>query len=166
MVELVRDGLTRTPITRGSLGDALDVALASFPEEDHPGIRFIYSRLLDGAHYWDPGEGVWCTLHTYYVWRVGGVPAAVTGIYQHTETGTYWLGWFGVRPEFRRQGIGTEVLRVVERDARALGTACLYLYTGAENKAGRAFWEAQGYRVTGSTFLLEQRLQVVYRKVL
>ena len=48
---------------------------------------------------------------------------AITGLYSDfdiTETNSIWLGWFGVRPDYRRQKIGTKVLEFTINEAYKL----------------------------------------------
>ena len=48
---------------------------------------------------------------------------AITGLYSDfdiTETNSIWLGWFGVRPKYRRKKIGTEVLNYTINEAYKL----------------------------------------------
>ena len=48
---------------------------------------------------------------------------AITGLYSDFdiyETNSIWLGWFGVKPQFRRNKIGTEVLNFTINEAYKL----------------------------------------------
>ena len=54
-----------------------------------------------------------------------------------------------VAPEHRRRGVGTEMLREVERRLAVLGVQQINLETAADNEAGTAFWQRHGYRTIG-----------------
>ena len=61
-----------------------------------------------------------------------------------------WLAGVFVAPDYRRQGIGIELVRRIVQDASALGVRQLYLYTpGAEQFYSRHGWsvvERTNYR--------------------
>ena len=61
-----------------------------------------------------------------------------------------WLAGVFVAPDYRRQGIGIELVRRVVQDASALGVRRLYLYTpGVERFYSRHGWsvvERTNYR--------------------
>lgn len=50
-----------------------------------------------------------------------------------------------VREEWRRQGIGTELLRLVEERARKMGIGALYLHAEADNPDAVRLYESLGY---------------------
>ena len=54
-----------------------------------------------------------------------------------------------VLEELRRAGVGTALLRDLERRMAARGTRQIELETATTNAAGVAFWEHHGYRKTG-----------------
>ena len=67
---------------------------------------------------------------------------AITGLYSDfdiNETNSIWLGWFGVRPEFRRRSIGAEVLNFTIKEAYELAKKYpikfLRLYTSIDENA-------------------------------
>jgi ribosomal protein S18 acetylase RimI-like enzyme len=63
-----------------------------------------------------------------------------------------WDGWRGsfyrlaVRPEWRRQGIGTALVRAGEERLRGLGAERLTAIVVGDECAAAALWEAAGYR--------------------
>jgi RimJ/RimL family protein N-acetyltransferase len=76
----------------------------------------------------------------------------VSGLYRRPESPTHlsWLGWFAVRPKFRRKGFGSAAIhRLVDR-ARTIGCKELWVYTGAPDKAARHFYTKLGFEVLGS----------------
>ena len=56
---------------------------------------------------------------------------------------TPWLAGVFVKPEYRRRGIGSALVKRIEAEARSLGVSTLYLYTPqAESLYGRLGWSA------------------------
>jgi len=62
---------------------------------------------------------------------------------------SYWLGWFIVSKKFRRNRIGTKLLRKVERDLRAMRRRKLFVSTEDNNKEAKSFYTANGFRTEG-----------------
>jgi ribosomal-protein-alanine N-acetyltransferase len=58
------------------------------------------------------------------------------------ERGTGWIATFGVDPDFRRQGIGTELLGAVEN---LLDTDVIRLCVRVSNEAAIRLYERSGY---------------------
>ncbi|MCO6431362.1 MAG: GNAT family N-acetyltransferase [Deltaproteobacteria bacterium] len=53
------------------------------------------------------GKGV--ELLGYYLYASGDTPAGVAGIYRlEGEPDRVWMGWFGVKPEFRKSTLEKE----------------------------------------------------------
>lgn len=99
---------------------------------------------------------VWCGLqpapYALDTWQVeiahtgAGEPLGVLGYYRHPDDrpGRFWVGWLGVVPTARRQGIGGKLLRRVEVRSQAAGANELWVYTEADNQAAAAFYLAHG----------------------
>ena len=51
---------------------------------------------------------------------------------------------------FRRQSVGSLLLRAAEQEAASHGAACMYLETATTNKAAIALWKKHGYRESGT----------------
>lgn len=118
--------------------------------------------VLDMWHKIFPNETLWCgfalaencfqkSLHDpylrYYIHYNGDTPVGISGIYKEdAEPESAWLGWFGVLPEYRRQGFGTKIMDYFIQECRSLGKKYARLYTGAENTIGQKFYEAYGYK--------------------
>ena len=45
----------------------------------------------------------------------------------------YWIGWIGVTPRFRRLGIASQFLKILEEEVVSLGARELLVYTDREN---------------------------------
>lgn len=62
---------------------------------------------------------------------------------------TPWIAAFVVNPKLRGQGIGTQILELLENRAKSLGMGALHLWTEDQ----RDFYSKRGYRVLASTKL-------------
>lgn len=80
-----------------------------------------------------------------------GRDVGICGYYHHDgdAPGRFWLGWFGVIPEARHQGVGTHMLDLVEREASAAGATELWVYTEVDNQAAIDFYRRQGMQPRG-----------------
>jgi ribosomal protein S18 acetylase RimI-like enzyme len=58
-----------------------------------------------------------------------------------------WVYYLGVDPDFRRQGIGTALMRRAEHKLAAMGCPKLNLQIRAHNREVQAFYEKLGYSV-------------------
>lgn len=58
-----------------------------------------------------------------------------------------------VDPNFRRQGIGNELMQAVEKRARELGCYRLYIESQYKHEQGHKFYESLGYKNYGYHFL-------------
>lgn len=69
----------------------------------------------------------------YFLAYFEGKVCGITGIYEDLSLAdddkTLWLGWFGVLPEFRRKGIGTQMLIDTIKEAKKMGAKTFRLYT-------------------------------------
>jgi len=58
-----------------------------------------------------------------------------------------WINYLGVDPEYRRRGIGKQIMRAVEEKIRAMGSPKINLQVRSDNAGVVKFYEAIGYRV-------------------
>jgi ribosomal protein S18 acetylase RimI-like enzyme len=100
------------------------------------------------------GIGKRSTLLEY--WQVFLVRAksqiiGVSGLYRQPEMPSYavWLGWFAIRPQFRRQGFGTKAIQHLCHAATIAGTTELWVYTDSYNDVARTFYTSLGFEVLG-----------------
>lgn len=84
------------------------------------------------------GEGAHCI--------VAEVPGGVAGfiITEHTGDLAHVIT-LDVPPQFRRQSVGSQLLRSAEQEAVSHGCTAIYLETATTNKAAIALWEKHGY---------------------
>lgn len=73
-----------------------------------------------------------------------------------------------VLPEYRRHGMGGELLGCVEGSTRAAGANALWLHVDATNAGAIRLYEAHGYHCEGreENFYAAHRAALVYRKAL
>ena len=76
----------------------------------------------------------------------------VSGLYRQPESPAQlcWLGWFAIRPKFRRKGLGSAAIHGLVDRARTIGCNELWVYTGAPDEAARHFYAKLGFEVLGS----------------
>lgn len=61
-----------------------------------------------------------------------------------------YLYGFRIRPVFRNQGIGTQMMNTIEEDLRARGFRQATLNVGLDNQDARRFYNRLGYLIVGS----------------
>ena len=61
-----------------------------------------------------------------------------------------WVGWFGVRPRFRREGFGTNAMYALFDVAQNIGCQELWVYTGSSDDVAVSFYKSLGFEVLGS----------------
>ena len=75
----------------------------------------------------------------------------VSGLYrqQGMSSNIYWLGWFAIRPEFRRRGFGRASIIAVCDFARHLSCRELWVYTDATDTIAAKFYAGLGFEILG-----------------
>lgn len=66
-------------------------------------------------------------------------------IHQFREETRMYISEIRVNEEYRKQGIGKELLKQVEDKAKELGLGAMYLHAEARNKDARRLYETCGY---------------------
>jgi GNAT superfamily N-acetyltransferase len=139
------------------------VVIRSAGPADHPGIRGLADRLVEGAAPWRPVEGFsaaargWLETslagqdgdHPVWVAELDGTVVGVaTASLQEHFTGQLdsYLGELAVDQRYLRRGVGRQLVAGVEVWALHRGVARVRLDSGAANASGRAFYAALGYR--------------------
>ncbi|MDO5110284.1 MAG: GNAT family N-acetyltransferase [Erysipelotrichaceae bacterium] len=120
-------------VTADNLDDAVSVQEELFPGESG---RANYEEAVYGM-----------SGYRYYLLYEDGECVGVTGLYWYPEDpDSAWLGWFGIREEYRRRHLGTLALKRFEEMAAKQGFRYARLYTGADdNEAAITFYRACGY---------------------
>ena len=86
-----------------------------------------------------------------FIVRVQSEIAGVSGLYRQPGMPSHvcWLGWFAIRPRFRRKGFGSAAIRQICDNARHTGFKELWIYTGARDEIARMFYVGLGFEVLG-----------------
>ena len=76
----------------------------------------------------------------------------VSGLYRQPGMPSHvcWLGWFAVRPQFRRKGFGTAAIHQLCHAARDAGSTELWVYTDRHDEVARIFYLSLGFEVLGA----------------
>lgn len=120
-------------ITENNIEYAVEIQEELFPGESG---RANFEDSLDGT-----------TEYEYFLIYEDGECAGITGLYTYPEDPeSAWLGWFGIRENFRRKHLGSRSLNMFEEMAASRGYKFARLYTDQENNdAAIAFYKANGY---------------------
>jgi RimJ/RimL family protein N-acetyltransferase len=87
-----------------------------------------------------------------FLLRAKGDVVGVSGLYrQPGMAGTVcWIGWFGIRPRFRRQGLGRNSMYALIEFARNLDCKELWVYTGSSDHVAITFYPKLGFGLLGT----------------
>ncbi len=80
----------------------------------------------------------------FYVFEVKELIVSVAALEPHTQEGLGIVRWVYVNPNYQRRGVGTSLMRCIERRARELGLKKLKLVTHE-----RAYWAINFYGKLG-----------------
>lgn len=157
-------------LDRHNLNRALDVAKACFPvERDWEHIQLTYQRFVSGTVlYRAEDETTQEQLLAYFLFCVDSKAAAVSGLYRRDDDPqSFWIGWFGVHPDFRGQGIARAMVAHLEQLTHILGGQVLRVFTsvGEEFAPARRLYESAGFERTGRLEFGGEE-QVIYSKTL
>jgi ribosomal protein S18 acetylase RimI-like enzyme len=75
----------------------------------------------------------------------------VSGLYRQpgTPSSQSWLGWFAIRPQFRRQGYGSAAIPLLADYARRTASKELLVYTASSDEIARSFYTSLGFELLG-----------------
>jgi RimJ/RimL family protein N-acetyltransferase len=112
------------------------------------GDRFLLSML-----HWC-GIGHRSTALAYWqVWLIRSQSeiVGVSGLYKQPgmPTNICWLGWFAIRPQFRRRGFGRAAIIAICDFARSLPCKELWVYTVATDNIAMKFYTSLGFELLG-----------------
>ena len=66
-------------------------------------------------------------------------------VHQFREENRMYVSEIRVKEEYRKHGIGNQMLRMVEDKAREMGLGAVYLHAEANNPEALRFYKAVGY---------------------
>jgi GNAT superfamily N-acetyltransferase len=89
--------------------------------------------------------------HVFIV-RHSDQAVGVIGIYRQPgmSKDVGWIGWFGIRPKFRRQRFGTSAVARLVIFARVIGCKTLWVHTGTTDKTAIQFYQNLGFVIVGT----------------
>jgi ribosomal protein S18 acetylase RimI-like enzyme len=84
--------------------------------------------------------------------RARGDVVGVSGLYRQPGMphNVCWIGWFGIRARFRREGFGTRAMHALFDVARSISSRQLWVYTGSSDDGALCFYKSLGFEVLGS----------------
>jgi ribosomal-protein-alanine N-acetyltransferase len=87
---------------------------------------------------------------------------------EETEGVIAYIQTLEVAPDKRGQGVGGELLRLIEGSARAAGAQLIWLHVDAENASAIRLYEAHGYLCEGekANYYARSRDALIYAKKL
>ncbi|MDP5337061.1 MAG: GNAT family N-acetyltransferase [Nodularia sp. (in: cyanobacteria)] len=91
----------------------------------------------------DQSIGFW----QVYIAKLAAESIGVMGLYQLIDSpcNVVWMGWFGLRPNFRREGWGTIMLDRLKEYAHSFEFQELWVFTNYDNLAAISFYENYGF---------------------
>jgi RimJ/RimL family protein N-acetyltransferase len=133
------------PLSKNNLSEAISLVKSIFPyREDQKKARI---NLIESLSLKNSGKSYWVAVDS------NDKIVGLTGLYLDAkDKNVVWLGWFGVHPEQRRQGIGNRLLRftIDEAKRREFKTMKIYTSTDKGARAARRLYESFGYRKINS----------------
>ena len=86
-----------------------------------------------------------------FLLRAGSEIVGVSGLYRQPGMPSHvcWLGWFAIRPQFRRHGFGSAAIQLLVTHARTIAFKELWVYTDSEDGIARMFYLSLGFEVLG-----------------
>ena len=90
-----------------------------FPEETENSLLY-FEKSITGQHQFQRLE--------YYLCHENNVIVGITGVYADNND-ECWLGWFGIRPEYRQRGYATSILNLQLQQMQSYGYKICRLYT-------------------------------------
>ncbi len=137
--------------------DDVDAALALWAATEHLGPTL--REELDELRAHDPGLVLAAVAAAD---AVDVPPGALLGVVLGSFDGRRgWISRLAVAGSARRRGVGRQLVAEVERRLAARGCRQVNLLTFADNRAGRAMWEALGYHGLDRVVLYSRRLDEV-----
>ena len=86
-----------------------------------------------------------------FLLRAAGEVVGVSGLYRQPGMAEIvcWIGWFGIRPRFRRQGFGKRAMYALIDFARHIAVKELWVYTGSSDNIAVNFYRSLGFEALG-----------------
>jgi GNAT superfamily N-acetyltransferase len=93
----------------------------------------------------------WARLELYQLYRdQEGKSIGISGLYRYDQQkDSLWLGWLGISPELQGQGLGSQLVKDLEKTALKMGVKFLKTYMDADNQDLLRFYQKIGYQQQG-----------------
>jgi ribosomal protein S18 acetylase RimI-like enzyme len=87
-----------------------------------------------------------------FLLRAEGDVVGVSGLYRQPGMAQHvcWIGWFAIRPRFRRQGYGKSAMCALIKFAQSIAAKELWVYTGSSDDIAVSFYKSLGFEFLGS----------------
>lgn len=132
------------PLSDDTLNKAVSLIKNIFPyKKDQRDAEWSFTESLSKP---DADKKYWLAV------KDNGKVIGITGLYTDAkDSKTVWLGWFGVHPQYRRQGIGSQLLESTISEAIKRGFAKLKLYTSSDKNevAAHSLYRKFGFVQSG-----------------
>lgn len=88
----------------------------------------------------------------YWVVTIAGQIVGITGVYcWQSDPTSCWIGWTGVVPTYRKQGIGTALIHwVIDRALSYKSVQTIKVYTGRANTGANRLYSKLGFSLVHS----------------
>jgi len=86
-----------------------------------------------------------------FILRVRDDVVGVSGLYRQPGMAqtVCWVGWFAIRPGFRRQGFGKSAMDALIDFAKSIQAKELWVYTGSADDIAVSFYKSLGFELLG-----------------
>lgn len=86
-----------------------------------------------------------------FILRVRDDLVGVSGLYRQPGMAqtVCWIGWFAIRPGFRRQGFGKSAMDALIGFAKSIQAKELWVYTGSADDIAVSFYKSLGFELLG-----------------
>lgn len=130
-------------------------------------IKDVYNLIKEIKHIELPPYKKWKNKVLHFVYptiRLAVEKSVIIGIAIYDIIPSYtgdmftWLYCLAVKPEYRKRGIGTELMKVVRKESKYLGSKSISFICNKKNKAAIRFYEQLG--VTADPSWLEMEWDV------
>lgn len=105
---------------------------------------------------------------SFFIMINSGKIVGCAGYSQQDDTeGVYFLCWLAVHPDFKRQGIATDLYKYIENKLITLQARLLILNAGS-NEINRFFYKKMGFKISGKIpkYYNQEKDLVWYYKIL
>lgn len=136
-------------VSRRNVNDAIETGLSIFNDDETPVMEIeLKASFGDAASGRIVREELGISKATYLLPRLNKTPAGITGIYTLVaRPEDAWLGWFGLAPHARRQGLGEVILEQTVNLARDQQADHMRIWTSLcpEHDTARKLYEKLGF---------------------